>query len=58
MILGQLIEILPSSLAKISKNVRWLALTATATPEVKNDIIENLEFKKSYHNFRILKEII
>ena len=34
-----------SSLAKISKNVRWLALTATATPEVKNDIIENLEFK-------------
>ena len=32
-------------MAKISKKVRWLALTATATPEVKNDIIENLEFK-------------
>jgi ATP-dependent DNA helicase RecQ len=33
-----------SSLSGVSDNVRWLALTATATPEVRNDILENLGF--------------
>jgi len=33
-----------TSLAPISEHVRWLALTATATPEVKEDILKNLEF--------------
>lgn len=36
-----------ASLASISENVRWLALTATATPEVKKDILNNLEFSDS-----------
>ncbi len=34
-----------TSLSSISDNVRWLALTATATPEVKSDILKNLEFE-------------
>lgn len=33
-----------SSLSTVSEPLRWLALTATATPEVKNDILKNLGF--------------
>ncbi len=33
-----------SALSNYPKMVRWLALTATATPEVKEDILQNLEF--------------
>lgn len=32
------------ALEKIAKKTRWVALTATATPEVKDDILENLDF--------------
>ncbi|MDZ7718709.1 MAG: ATP-dependent DNA helicase RecQ [Balneolaceae bacterium] len=28
----------------LPESTRWIALTATATPEVKNDILDNLEF--------------
>jgi ATP-dependent DNA helicase RecQ len=31
-------------LKPVSGNLRWMALTATATPEVRDDIISNLEF--------------
>jgi ATP-dependent DNA helicase RecQ len=31
-------------LTPVSENLRWVALTATATPEVRDDIISNLEF--------------
>jgi ATP-dependent DNA helicase RecQ len=31
-------------LSPVSENLRWMALTATATPEVRDDIISNLEF--------------
>ncbi len=34
-----------SSLEKLPATTRWLALTATATPEVRKDILENLEFE-------------
>lgn len=34
-----------SSLDRLPDSVRWVALTATATPEVQKDILENLEFK-------------
>lgn len=34
-----------TSLASIADSVRWIALTATATPEVRKDIIENLAFE-------------
>lgn len=33
-------------LKEIDKGVRWLALTATATPEVKKDLLKVLEFKE------------
>ncbi len=33
-----------SSLESLPSTTHWLALTATATPEVRTDIIENLEF--------------
>lgn len=33
-----------SSLELIADSARWIALTATATPEVRRDIIANLEF--------------
>ncbi len=33
-------------LKEIDKDVRWLALTATATPEVKKDLLKVLEFNK------------
>lgn len=33
-----------SNLELIAKHTRWIALTATATPEVKQDILESLEF--------------
>jgi len=34
-----------SSLEPVADSIRWIALTATATPEVRSDIIENLEFE-------------
>lgn len=33
-----------SSLSPIAESTRWLALTATATPEVRKDILSSLEF--------------
>lgn len=36
-----------SSLSRIEEHVKWIALTATATPEVRKDIIENLGFKEA-----------
>ena len=38
-------EIRPS-LELIAGTTRWIALTATATPEVKNDILKNLQFSE------------
>ena len=35
-----------SNLESISMNTRWIALTATATPEVKEDIISSLGFRE------------
>lgn len=35
-----------SSLEDLNASVRWLALTATATPKVRKDILENLEFSE------------
>tara|TARA_R110000868_G_scaffold37111_14_gene131637 strand:- start:48290 stop:50206 length:1917 start_codon:yes stop_codon:yes gene_type:complete len=35
-----------TNLESIAAETRWIALTATATPEVKQDIIDNLEFQK------------
>jgi len=37
---------IPAALESIADSVRWLALTATATPEVREDIITNLQFKE------------
>ncbi|MDX1591000.1 MAG: RecQ family ATP-dependent DNA helicase, partial [Balneolaceae bacterium] len=34
-----------SALSDLPESVRWMALTATATPEVKKDILESLQFK-------------
>jgi ATP-dependent DNA helicase RecQ len=34
------------SLKELDQSVRWLALTATATPKVRRDILENLQFTK------------
>lgn len=34
-----------SSLEMIADNTRWIALTATATPEVQKDIVDSLGFK-------------
>src|SRR5699024_3659280 len=34
------------SLSSLDESVRWLALTATATPRVRKDIIENLQFSE------------
>jgi ATP-dependent DNA helicase RecQ len=34
-------------LAALPKTTRWLALTATATPEVKDDILASLEFENA-----------
>lgn len=34
------------NLGRIAEHTRWLALTATATPEVREDIISTLEFDK------------
>ena len=34
------------SLELLDESTAWMALTATATPEVRKDIIENLEFNK------------
>ena len=33
-----------TALAPVAEDVRWIALTATATPEVRTDITENLQF--------------
>lgn len=33
------------SLESIAESVSWVALTATATPEVRDDIVKNLEFE-------------
>ncbi|MTI88189.1 MAG: RecQ family ATP-dependent DNA helicase [Balneolaceae bacterium] len=33
-----------SALEPVAEETRWIALTATATPEVKRDILESLEF--------------
>jgi ATP-dependent DNA helicase RecQ len=35
-----------TSLESIADQTRWIALTATATPEVQKDIVESLEFEK------------
>ncbi|MFN1835887.1 ATP-dependent DNA helicase RecQ [Balneola sp. MJW-20] len=35
-----------SAMEPVADKVRWLALTATATPEVKKDILENLQLKE------------
>ncbi|MEX0772159.1 MAG: RecQ family ATP-dependent DNA helicase [Balneolales bacterium] len=35
-----------SSFGPIADKIRWMALTATATPEVRDDIIRNLKFRK------------
>ncbi len=35
-----------SSLEMLPDSVHWIALTATATPEVQKDILENLEFEE------------
>lgn len=35
-----------TNLEAIASETRWIALTATATPEVKQDIIDTLEFKE------------
>jgi ATP-dependent DNA helicase RecQ len=32
-------------LSELDENTRWIALTATATPEVKEDILKNLQFE-------------
>ncbi len=32
-------------LSSLSRSVRWLALTATATPEVREDLLQSLNFK-------------
>lgn len=34
-------------LRELTDDVRWIALTATATPQVKEDILKNLEFENS-----------
>jgi len=34
-----------ANLAEVAPDARWLALTATATPQVRQDIIESLAFK-------------
>lgn len=34
------------ALETIARSTAWVALTATATPEVRHDIVENLHFKK------------
>lgn len=34
-----------SNLESLSNSASWIALTATATPEVRKDILENLKFK-------------
>src|SRR5699024_4144550 len=36
-----------SSLESIAESTTWIALTATATPEVRKDIIDNLSFEKA-----------
>lgn len=36
-------RLIRSSLQSLGSNVRWVALTATATPEVRTDIVESLE---------------
>ncbi len=36
-----------TSLESIAGSVTWIALTATATPEVRKDIIDNLSFQKA-----------
>jgi ATP-dependent DNA helicase RecQ len=35
-----------SALNELDSSVRWLALTATATPRVRKDILENLQFSE------------
>ncbi len=39
-------EIRPA-LKAVADSVRWIALTATATPEVRDDIIQNLQFENA-----------
>jgi len=39
-------RLIREALEPIEDKVRWLALTATATPEVRDDILEVLRFKK------------
>ena len=34
------------ALSSLSESTRWIALTATATPEVQEDILSNLEFEE------------
>ena len=36
---------IPEMLGSVRQDIRWLALTATATPEVRKDIVEALELK-------------
>ncbi|MEX0680387.1 MAG: ATP-dependent DNA helicase RecQ [Balneolales bacterium] len=37
---------IPEMMAPVADRIRWMALTATATPEVRKDIITSLELKK------------
>ncbi len=37
---------IPEMMAPIAGDIRWLALTATATPEVREDIISSLDLQK------------
>jgi len=37
-------RLIREELEELPEAVRWVALTATATPEVRDDIVENLEF--------------
>ncbi|MDI6401081.1 ATP-dependent DNA helicase RecQ [Balneolaceae bacterium ANBcel3] len=37
---------IPELLADVKSNIRWMALTATATPEVRKDIVDALGFEQ------------
>jgi ATP-dependent DNA helicase RecQ len=39
-------RLIRDALRPLDKKTRWMALTATATPEVKDDILKSLQFKK------------
>lgn len=40
-------RLIRQELSDLTDDVRWLALTATATPEVRNDLIKTLEFQNA-----------